>query len=266
MMPSSISAAPAARHRPFLLAALVLIFVALVGLAAAFIGTARYLYARELSIRLQPVVITPRRSGNPAALRVLFLGDSRAAAWPGLPPDRFLTVNAGTGGATTAQILLRADVILSNEAPSVVVLQAGINDLKAIGVLPAQAAQIQADCAANILDLVNLCLRHHARVVLSLIIPPGKVSLARRFVWSDKIEPALKDVNRSLARQFAGVENVAILDPGQVLAAANSAGDNHDDYLDTLHLTPAAYEKLQPALLDLVVKLVGPENKIAGPH
>ena len=87
MMPAATSTAPALPGAPPVrfLAALILVFVAIVGLAAAFIGTARYLYARELSIRLQPVVITPRRSGNPATLRVLFLGDSRAAAWPALP-------------------------------------------------------------------------------------------------------------------------------------------------------------------------------------
>jgi lysophospholipase L1-like esterase len=249
------SAPPTRRHRPFLLAVLLLVFVALIGLAAAFVGTVRYFYARELSIRLQPVVAISRRSGNPGALHVLFLGDSRAAAWPALPADRFFTINAGAGGATTAQILLRADAILSNEAPAVVVLQAGINDLKAIGVLPAQAAQIQAGCDTNVLDLVNLCRRHHARVVLTLIIPPGKVSLARSFVWSSNIEPALQDVNRSLSRQLAGAEDVAILDPGQILAAADSSDGNHDDYLDTLHLTPAAYEKLQPALIVLIGKL-----------
>ena len=177
---------------------------------------------------------------------------------PPFPHDRFFTINAaGAGGATTAQILLRADAVLSNEAPAIVVLQAGIRRSQGHwqSSPPGPPAQIQADCAANLLDLVSLCRRHHARVALTLIIPPGKVSLARRFVWSDKIEPALRDVNRSLARQFAGVEDVAILDPGQVLAAANSTGNNHDDYLDTLHLTPAAYQKLQPALLNLVVKL-----------
>lgn len=240
----------------------------LVSFAANFVLMAviKDFYARELAVRLQAggggAAVFP--SGNPAGLRVLFLGDSRAASWPPLPADRFLTINAGQRGETTVQIRLRTDSVLTAQSPSVVLLQAGINDLKAIGVYPGAAASITAQCASNITEIVRLCRRHHARVMLSLIIPPGKVSLARRFVWSDQILPAVRSVNEQLIREFEHAEGIDLIDIEKILSSAHSASDA-TDYLDTLHLAPSAYRKIEPELLRLLDPLAGRKGGSASP-
>jgi lysophospholipase L1-like esterase len=217
-------------------------------------------YARELSARLQPVATTPATtSGNPLGVRVLFLGDSRIADWPPLPADRFFTVNAGVRGETTAQIRLRTEAALQTANPAIVVVQAGINDLKAIGVLPGSASQIRSQCVANLQAIAELCRRHHARSILTTILSPGQVPLTRRLVWSHQIEDSLRGVNQSLMRQYANNEDVVVLDVDGILLAKRPNPKDFSDYRDTLHLQPAAYHKLEPDLLHLIDRLSSPQ-------
>ncbi len=209
----------------------------------------KYYYTRELLVRLRPVGGSPVvRVGNPAGPRLLFLGDSRAADWPALSTRRLFSINAGAAGETTEQVRLRTEEILLAEKPSVAIVQAGINDLKAIGVLPGSADDIRRKCAANLGEIVQLCRRRHARVVLTLVLSPGKVPWWRRPFWSDQIQRAVNGVNDRLAHQFAGIPDVAVLDLEKILGS--KPGDPRD-YRDTLHLTPSAYAKFAPVLLRL---------------
>ncbi|MDB6016883.1 MAG: lipase/acylhydrolase, GDSL-like [Pedosphaera sp.] len=241
-------APPTAPRRSLLARTFILVLIASLGLNIGLCYLARQFYARELLVRLQPEgpsVVS--HSGKTDGLRVLFLGDSRAAQWPALPTNRFCTINAGVPGATTAQVRLRAEQVLLIEKPDVVVLQVGINDLKTIGVVPQVAGAIQEQCTANISEIIHLCRQHNAGVVLTLIIPSGKVSFPRRLVWSDKIETAVDDVNGKLARQFEQVAGVAVFEPGKFITPA--------DYRDTLHVYPSAYQKCEAGLLPLVERL-----------
>jgi lysophospholipase L1-like esterase len=208
------------------------------------------LYRREQRVRLFPtfpVPAAPTRSAGRA--RVLFLGDSRMQEWPALPGDRFVTVNAGGGGETTAQIRLRAAATLDAVHPEFVVLQAGINDLKAIGALPDLAKETETKCLANLSALVDLCRERGARVVLVPILPAALPSLARRLVWSSEIDAARTRVNAALRRRFASAAGVALLD--EHLLRADTAAD----YRDTLHFRPEAYRKLEAAALKAIEAL-----------
>jgi lysophospholipase L1-like esterase len=230
-----------------------LVVLTLFATCLTLIWLAREWYARELSVRLWAGA-PPRlvQAGRPDGLRVLFLGDSRAAAWPNLPADRFFTLHAGAPGETTAQIRLHAEADMRAAKPAVVVFQAGINDLKAIGVFPGSAADIQRVCASNICEIVRICQRHRARVILTLIIPPGKVSLARRLVWSPLIPISVREVNAWLTREFAQTEGVDLLDAGMILRGRSSGENDFSDYLDTLHLAPSGYGKIEPELRRLI--------------
>ena len=226
--------------------------------AALLILTARYFYGRELAVRLQLNNWSPaRHTGSPGGVRVLFLGDSRAEQWPALPADRFQTINAGVGGETTAQVLLRTRRLLAEEHPAVVIIQAGINDLKAIGVLPRSAPTIQAQCLSNLVAMVRECQDQGAGVVVTLIFPPGPVDWQRRLFWSPRIAPAVQEINNALSRQFAPKSGVVILDTVNLLSPPPEGGPPQEYYEDTLHLRPAAYMNLQAALLPLLDKVLG---------
>jgi len=231
----------------------------LLGLVVVSLGggwVAKKFYARELAVRLQPSATQPPSlSGNPTGLRVLFLGDSRAAMWPALPVDRFLSCNAGVPAETTSQIRLRSETALAQAKPAVVVFQAGINDLKAIGVFPEDAVKIQAQCVSNILEIVRQCREHQVKVVLSLIIAPGKVSLARRWVWPPEINSAVQAVNEHLRQEFQKAEDVVVFDVDSILRASAPKDQPYADYLDTIHLAPAGYQKLESELVKAIEKL-----------
>lgn len=202
------------------------------------------LYRREQRVRLQPTWPVPVAVAHVAGrAQVLFLGDSRMQEWPDLPKSRFATVNAGAGGETTAQILLRAGPMLDAAKPQIVVLQAGVNDLKTLGALPEQAKQTEARCLANLAALVELCRARGARVVLVPILPTTSPGLLRRLVWSSEIELARVRVNAALRQRFAGQPGVSLLD--ERVLAPDTAGD----YRDTLHFSAQGYSKLEAATL-----------------
>lgn len=229
--------------------------------------TARKYYTREAWVRFHPFnTAAPLKSGHPGGIRVLLLGDSRIAEWPALPADKFLTINAGVPGETTTQILLRTETLLVSENPQVVLVQAGINDLKAIGVLPGEAAFIQQHCTGNIIEIVNLCRQHDAKVVLTLILPSGKVSWAREMVWSEEIMTALKRTNDELGSHFANAANVTVLDLSALLSGTASHTNDFSDYRDTLHLEPAAYQKLAPKVVAAITTLLDKDPKNAPPR
>ena len=181
---------------------------------------------------------------------VVFYGDSRAAQWP--VPEGFTGaqfVNRGVPNQTTAQVLARYAVDVAPLAPRIVVLQAGINDLKTLPLFPEQAATISADCLANLQALVARATAEGAHVILTTLFPTGPVPLLRRPYWSPAIAAAVQQVNVALAG-LAGPQ-VTVLDAFTVLA--DSDGNLQADYaLDTLHLTPAGYTALNAALTPLL--------------
>jgi lysophospholipase L1-like esterase len=223
------------------------------------LSSVKKMYVQELTARLHPSgVLAVSYSGNPSSDRILFLGDSRAANWVPLPAKRFRCVNAGQPGATTAQILLGTEQLLASERPALVVFQGGINDLKAIGVFPDSANQIESECVSNIHAIVTLCRNYQTRVVISLIFRPGHVTLGRRLVWSEAIPKAVEWVNSALIRDFSKKSEVEILDVNGILAAPPRSGV--PDYLDTLHLRESAYRRIEPTLVKTIERLLALPN------
>jgi lysophospholipase L1-like esterase len=226
----------------------------LVASLAANVGLARAcleFYRREQRVRLHPTHPVPAPVVSPAEKSlVLLLGDSRIQEWPALRDPRFVTVNAGGGGETTAQIRLRAAATLDAVAPRLVVLQAGINDLKAIGALPDAANEIEQQCLSNLSALVELCRQRGAQVVVLPILAAAQPSLARLPVWSSEIEAARGRVNAELRKRFGATPGVALL--GDDLLHP----DTSTDYRDTLHLRPQAYTKLESAALKAIEGLI----------
>lgn len=67
---------------------------------------------------------------------VVFFGDSRAQQWPAPASNRFRFLNRGIGGQTTEQVRGRFDEHVKPLKPRVVIIEAGVNDLKAIALFP----------------------------------------------------------------------------------------------------------------------------------
>ena len=233
----------------------VLALIALLALTGNVIlyRLAKSFYTREALVRLKPAGTPSFAETGPAALpRVLMLGDSRIAQWKVLAADSVHAFNAGVGNETTAQILLRAQNAIQRVKPSVIVLQAGINDLKTIPLMPDSQKQIEDDCVDHLMTLVKLSRESGAAVVVMSVLPAGKVEWSRWLVWSGAVAESVQTVNRRLEERCRGDASVRVLDLTPEVQPER-------DYVDTLHFNEAFYDRISP----MVVKAV---NGVPGKH
>jgi lysophospholipase L1-like esterase len=200
-----------------------------------------------------------------APVLVLF-GDSRALMWPTPPAlTGYAVVNRGIGYQTTAQIALRVEADVAPLHPAVVVLEAGVNDLKTIADVPERRAQIVAACEANLRFIVERCRAAASTVVLVSIFDIGDVPFWRQPFWSDDVRAAVREVNAFLP-SLAG-DHVVLLDASAALD--DDRGKVKGAYqLDFLHLLPAGYDALDAELIPLVRSLPPAASPApdAGPH
>jgi lysophospholipase L1-like esterase len=175
---------------------------------------------------------------------ILLMGDSRMAEW-GVPPlSHGEVLNAGQPGATTAQVRLRLPVLLDAFRPRFVVLQAGINDLKLIGVRPDLGPVIVAQALDNISNMVAQCSQHQCKVIVLETWPVGKPELFRRFVWNEKISDGVVRLNEALRHLHSPTNGVYVVD----LFKSAELAPNQKMFRDALHFVPTMYRKLTPAL------------------
>jgi len=155
---------------------------------------------------------------NGCTCRIVLFGDSRIAYWR---PDFGITqcdvLNYGVPGETTGRALLRCNRDVVSLRPQCAIIQMGINDLKTIGVFPGREAAIVALCKANIDKIVNNISEAGIPIIITTIIPPGHVPWPRRWVWSERIDTAVAEVNawiRTLQTSMVTVIDCDLVFPG----------------------------------------------------
>jgi lysophospholipase L1-like esterase len=191
-----------------------------------------------------PEISIATNSAGGSARTVLLLGDSRMLQW-GMPKlTHWRVVNAGTGGLTTGQILLCAPKLLDEFHPAAVVLEAGINDLKILGLRPELASVVVSLAADNLSDIVGECTRRHCKIIVLETWPVGQPGLMRQLVWSGMIPVSVNQLNTRLRTLNSPEQGIRVID------LFNEAGlkPGIELYRDTLHFTPDAYQRLTPAL------------------
>ncbi len=224
--------------------------VASVGGNAYLVQVARGYEEGANSVRLDPgglrIYASERTKPRGADPVLVFFGDSRAAMWPAPAlAAGYRVVNRGIGYQTTAQMLIRIDSDLVSLRPNVVVLEAGVNDLKTIADFPARRGEIVADCEAHLARIVQRCHDMGATVVLVTVFAIGDVAPWRAPFWSNDVRVAVRDVNAFLS-SIVGERDV-LFDANAVLVDAH--GDVRRPFqVDYLHLSPAGYAALNEAL------------------
>lgn len=180
----------------------------------------------------------------------ILFGDSRISEWP----THLLTPlgkarNRGIRGHSTEQCAHRFEQHVLSAAPETLVMQMGVNDLKAIGLFPERRDEIVRTCISNIQSFVDRASEAGSDVVLFTIFPVGEVSLSRRLVWSEEIKTAIAQVNRELlAMETKGVQ---VIDAGERLEAVDGRIDPAYNR-DLLHLNETGYKQLMPALVQTI--------------
>jgi lysophospholipase L1-like esterase len=223
------------------------VVVSLIVILATF-WVVRARYESRLRRQIWPVSI-PAISivTNPAAASaptVMLLGDSRMAQW-GLPEiTHWRVVNAGTGGLTTGQILQVTPELLDEFRPNVIVLQAGINDLKFLGLHSEMAPTIISLAISNFTAIIDESTKHQCQVIVLETWPVGQPGWARKLVWNGVIPGAVNQINTELWKLNAPEQGIRVVD------LFNEAGlkSGANLYKDALHFMPEVYQRLTPAL------------------
>ena len=235
----------------------VLAFLALL-IALAYSGMFAWRrYRAEMLVRLDPAENPFYAAANSAVpekrpegrRRIVFFGDSRIRQWDPLPAwDNAEILNRGISGQTTGQIRLRLENDVLALKPDLVVLQMGANDLKTIGLFPAERQAIADRCEANIRFIATTLAANQIRVLLLTIFPTSKPELLRRPIWSKAIGDSIDHVNRNLLQINDPL--ITLLDCDAILRNGRGRYIDPAFALDTLHLNREAYEQLNKALED----------------
>jgi lysophospholipase L1-like esterase len=191
-----------------------------------------------------PEISSISSSAGASVPTVMLLGDSRIAQW-GLPElKHWHVVNAGAGGLTTAQVRLVTPGLLAEFRPDAVVLQAGINDLKFLGLRPEMASTIVSLAASNLESIVYECAGRHCKIIVLETWPAGQPGFLRRLVWSAEITKSVDRLNARLRSLEWPEGEILVVDLFNEAGLKPGAGL----YYDTLHFKPEVYQRLTPAL------------------
>lgn len=223
-----------------------------------FIKHSRHFFRLFSLTRLDPLGLNQIDTAHDADLAaqpgdvVVFVGDSRAAAWPApeaLPG--FVFVNRGINGHTAVQTSQRYNLHVAPLQPDVVIIQVGGNDLISIAVLAANQEEIIQICQENIKNLVEQSQQSGATVILSTIMPSRAPIGIDRLYWSKAAETAVTTVNQYIRSLES--ENVIILDAYALLAEAD--GQLAIPYAaDDIHINEAGYERLNQEVVQLLTQ------------
>jgi len=213
---------------------------------------AQHYYTSSVALRLDPTHETQFATDNDRLVkqesgnkRIVLFGDSRTEMWHGFPfPDGYELINRGIGGDTTSQALLRLSRDVLKLAPNIVVIQVGINDLKAIGILPEKELQIIERTKEHLKLMLDQLKRSNIHVLLLTVWPAGKPDLMRRVIWSDEINKAVAETNRFI-RRLAG-EGVTVIDCDPLFSHEGIMRQQYAE--DTLHLNASGYEAINRLL------------------
>lgn len=246
-----------------LLGVLSISLVASTALNAALFGRAKQYYLESNATRLDPLGLSqysslPVPKADEAEQRVVIFGDSRAQGWPAPTVDGYSFINRGLGSQTSTQVLQRFSAHVVPLEPDIIVLQVGINDLKAVALFPERAELIVEECQENIKQLVSLSEATGATVIVMSILPAGDITLARRPFWSSDIDRAVAEVNLFIA-DLVGSQSERAEDLAEesktvffdgAIPLVDEIGKIKPIYqLDELHLNGAGYKVLNEAFV-----------------
>ena len=231
----------------------ILIAVFLIGSVTSFILLKKSYLAYNL-LKLDPLEGKPSENINyePSDNKkgIWLIGDSRIARWNTELFSSFglLVSNFGIEGQTTSQILLRLKCDLETNTPELVFLEAGINDLKIIGLNKKLAVSIKDGCYNNITAITDLCQKKNVTIIVINIFPTGRIEFLRRFVWNSSVDLAIVETNERL-RLYCKSENIPYFDAYHFLAGNGYRVEKkyQDDFL---HINEKAYADLSKVLID----------------
>lgn len=227
----------------------VLILTALVLCAALFIlfyKTIRTLHAENMELRLDP--LGEDLMNGEFHHNILAIGSSSIQHWPfeesGLGDD--ICFNAGIGGQSSKQVLLRFERLLMVHKPDYLIVQTGMNDIKTLGVLKNREVIIK-DFLENIGKIFALCDSNNIVPLYVTNFPTGKAGLIRSLFWDREMDRLVSQTNDML-KGVCREKGYYVLDAYELLSAPGRMKRKPEYSADFMHLNEAGYKVLNNQL------------------
>lgn len=186
---------------------------------------------------------------------IWMLGDSRVSRWDEeLLKDSNEIANLGVEGQTSAQVYYRFKTYLETSAPSLVILEVGINELKVIGLDKNLTSSITDQYFRNIESIIQTCRNKNIRMVLINVFPVGKIELSRRLVWNKAVYEAIINANHRL-KSYCNDIQVYYFDAYSILSE-NGKTVNTEYQSDFMHTNNSGYEALSRELKKMINKIM----------
>lgn len=187
---------------------------------------------------------------EPDSFRVCLVGNSITANWINLNPDFFKTqniVNRGIGGNTSSQMLLRFEQDVISTKPTVVVINAGINDLA-----NGDGFYSQVFTLNNIQAMIDICKANKITPVLSSVLPAKELRVNRFKKYTD--------VRFTIVQLNKDIEKLAIKNDLIYIDYHTSMKDEHENLnikytFDGLHPNVEGYLVMEKVLKETLTLL-----------
>ncbi len=236
-----------------------LLFLLAVAFAGIYAISFRNNYKAYNLLRIDPLETGRLRSLNQIQsdelnAHIWMIGDSRIARWDtGLLDTGLQIANLGIEGQTSTQVCYRFKNDLEIDTPKIVILEAGINDLKVIGLDRELAEPITKNLYRNIEEIRDLCLGNNIQLILINVFPVGKIELTRRPMWNSAVNEAIRSVNETL-KGYCDNQKVFYFDASGLLSGEDETVK--EEYrADFLHINRKGYETLSGELTELINKI-----------
>ncbi|MBB4043326.1 SGNH/GDSL hydrolase family protein [Bacteroides reticulotermitis] len=180
--------------------------------------------------------------------RVVFLGNSITEGWVRTHPDFFKAngyIGRGIGGQTSYQFLLRFREDVIKLSPSLVVINAGTNDVAE------NTGPYNEDYTfGNIVSMVELAKANHIKVILTSVLP------AASFKWNQAITDAPQKIEALNARieAYAKSNKIPFVNYYGPMVVSADKSLNSAYTQDGVHPTPAGYDVMERLIKAVVEK------------
>ncbi|MBR3102104.1 MAG: hypothetical protein IKH19_10190 [Muribaculaceae bacterium] len=181
--------------------------------------------------------------------RVVLMGNSITDDWVDFHPQFFTEnqlIGRGVSGQTSSQMVARFRLDVLNLRPSVVVINAGTNDIA-----ENTGPYNEELTMSNIVSMVELARLHRIQVVLTSVLPSDG------FVWNTSITDApakIASLNERISR-YAQDHAIPYVDYYKQMVVPATGALIAEFTYDGVHPTGAGYEVMEALLLPVVTQL-----------
>lgn len=211
-------------------------------ISSIYFTSYRTLYKQNLQLSLDP--LQEKAIVEEFNHKILAIGSSSIEYWPfeDIKLTNNILFNAGIGGQTSTQVLYRFERLLLKHKPQYLIIQVGLNDIKAIGLLD-HSELIVKNYITNFQRIFDLCKQNNIVPIYITNFPAAKPGILRSLVWNKTLDELILETNKEMKKVCLN-NNISIFDAYELLVEPHSLKRKAEYSDNFLHLNKEGYKIL----------------------